>query len=173
MTIKDLPVAILRQNSMNLRIGYGIDVHRLEAGRSLIVGGVEIPSTVGAIGHSDADVLLHAICDALLGALNLRDIGHHFSDRDPKYKGIDSTILLKRVMDMLEERGYHVVNIDSTVILEQPKLNPHVEQMQSIIASILKVDQDCVSIKATTHEKVDSFGKNEAIKAYAACLLNK
>ena len=112
---------------MNLRIGYGIDVHRLEAGRSLIVGGVEIPSTVGAIGHSDADVLLHAICDALLGALNLRDIGHHFSDRDPKYKGIDSTILLKRVMDMLEERGYHVVNIDSTVILEQPKLNPVIE----------------------------------------------
>jgi len=156
-----------------LRIGYGIDVHRLEPNLPLFVGGMEIPSSVGAVGHSDADVLLHAICDALLGAANLRDIGYHFSDRDPKYKGIDSKILLEEVMKLVIEKGYSVGNIDATVILEQPKLNPHVPEMQGIIAKILKVDVDAVSIKASTHEKVDSFGENKAIKAYAACLLEK
>jgi 2-C-methyl-D-erythritol 2,4-cyclodiphosphate synthase len=118
-------------------------------------------------------VLLHAICDALLGAANLRDIGFHFSDTDPQFKGIDSKILLKEVYNKVNEKGYSVINIDSTVILEKPKLNPHIPEMQLIIAEILQIDVDAVSIKATTHEKVDSFGERRAVKAYAACLLEK
>ncbi|MDG1334253.1 MAG: 2-C-methyl-D-erythritol 2,4-cyclodiphosphate synthase [Crocinitomicaceae bacterium] len=156
---------------MNLRIGYGIDVHRLETGIPLFLGGIQIESDLGAVGHSDADVLLHAISDALLGAANLRDIGYHFSDTDPQFKGIDSKILLKRVMELVFEKGYKVVNIDSTVIMERPKLNPHIPAMQKVIAEILQVDLDAVSIKASTHEKVDSFGESRAVKAYAACLL--
>lgn len=156
-----------------MRIGFGVDVHRLVADRPLIVGGVEIPSSFGALGHSDADVLIHAICDALLGALNLRDIGYHFSDKDPAYKGIDSKILLQDVMKMIAERGYHIVNVDSTVILERPKLNPHIPQMQEVLCEILRLSSDGLSIKATTHETVDSFGQGEAIKAYAVVLLQK
>ncbi len=158
---------------MNLRIGYGVDVHRLEMGLPLFLGGIQIKSDLGAVGHSDADVLLHAICDALLGAANLRDIGFHFSDKDPEYKGIDSKILLEEVVELIAGKGYSVVNIDSTVIMEKPKLNPHIPEMQSVIAKILNVDKDAVSIKATTHETVDSFGESRAVKAYAACLLTK
>ena len=158
---------------MKLRIGFGIDVHRLDTGIPLIVGGLEIPSDIGAVGHSDADVLLHAICDAILGAANLRDIGHHFSDKDPQYKGIDSKILLAKVVDLMKKHEYSVVNLDSTVILEYPKLNPHIPAMQSIIAELLEVEIDAVSIKATTHERVDSFGESKAIKAYATVLLQK
>ncbi len=157
---------------MNIRIGYGIDVHRLEKGIPLFLGGIQIESELGAVGHSDADVLLHAICDSLLGAANLRDIGYHFSDTDPQFKGIDSKILLKRVMELVSEKGYSVVNIDSTVIMERPKLNPHIPAMQKVIADILGVDLDAISIKASTHEKVDSFGESRAVKAYAACLLS-
>lgn len=157
---------------MDIRIGFGVDVHRLEEGRDFVLGGVKLPATFGAVGHSDADVLIHAICDALLGALNLRDIGFHFSDTDPQYKGIDSTILLKKVMKLITEKGFHVVNIDATVILEQPKVNPHIPAMQTILADLLQVTIDRVSIKATTHEKVDSFGAGEAVKAYAVCLLS-
>jgi 2-C-methyl-D-erythritol 2,4-cyclodiphosphate synthase len=158
---------------MNIRIGYGVDVHQLAENYSLWIGGLKIESDLGAIGHSDADVLLHAICDALLGAANLRDIGFHFSDTDPQFKGIDSKILLKEVYNKVNEKGYSVINIDSTVILEKPKLNPHIPAMQLVIAEILKIDIDAVSIKATTHEKVDSFGERRAVKAYAACLLEK
>ena len=158
---------------MNLRIGYGVDVHRLENNLPLFIGGVQIESEFGAVGHSDADVLLHAICDALLGAANLRDIGYHFSDTDPQFKGIDSKILLTEVVKLIEGKGYHTVNVDCTVILERPKLNPHIPAIQNVIASILKVEEDAVSIKATTHERVDSFGESKAVKAYAACLLNK
>ena len=158
---------------MNLRVGFGVDVHRLADGLTLMVGGREIPSSFGAVGHSDADVLLHAICDALLGAANLRDIGFHFSDTDPKYKGIDSTILLKNVGDLLKSKNYRIGNLDCTVILEKPKLNPHIPDMQKVIARVLEIDEDCVSIKATTHEKVDSFGEGLAIKAYAVCLIEK
>ncbi len=157
---------------MDIRIGFGVDVHRLEEGREFVLGGVKLPATFGAVGHSDADVLIHAICDALLGALNLRDIGFHFSDTDPQYKGIDSTILLKNVMKLITEKGFQVVNIDATVILEQPKVNPHIPAMQAILAELLQVTVDRVSIKATTHEKVDSFGAGEAVKAYAVCLLS-
>jgi 2-C-methyl-D-erythritol 2,4-cyclodiphosphate synthase len=158
---------------MNIRIGFGVDVHRLADGLPLIIGGVNIPSDFGSVGHSDADVLLHAICDAILGAANLRDIGYHFSDKDPKYKGIDSRILLKDSYALVKEKGYSVVNLDCTVILEKPKVNPHVLAMQKIIAEILEIEEDCVSIKATTHEKVDSFGESKAVKSYAVALIQK
>jgi 2-C-methyl-D-erythritol 2,4-cyclodiphosphate synthase len=155
------------------RIGFGVDVHQLSENYPLIVGGVKIESNIGAVGHSDADVLLHAICDALLGAANLRDIGFHFSDTDPQYKGIDSKILLSYVFQKINEKGYSVVNIDCTVVLEKPKLNPDIPKMQTIIAKLIGVEEDVVSLKATTHEKVDSFGENRAIKAYASALISK
>jgi 2-C-methyl-D-erythritol 2,4-cyclodiphosphate synthase len=157
---------------MKIRVGYGVDVHRLEEGYRLFIGGIELESDLGAVGHSDADVLLHAICDALLGAANLRDIGFHFSDTDPQYKGIDSKLLLREVFKKIKNKGYTVGNIDCTVILEKPKVNPHIPAMQTTIAEILEIDVDAVSIKATTHEKVDSFGERRAIKAYAACLIS-
>lgn len=156
---------------MKIRIGFGVDVHQLVSDRKLFLGGVEVPSDLGALGHSDADVLLHAICDALLGALNLRDIGFHFSDQDPKYKNIDSKILLRDTFQLIKEKGFKINNIDATIIAEKPKLNPYIPDMQSVIAEILEADTDEISIKATTHEKVDSFGKRKAIKAYAVCLL--
>jgi 2-C-methyl-D-erythritol 2,4-cyclodiphosphate synthase len=157
---------------MNIRIGFGVDVHQLSSENELFIGGIKIESDLGAVGHSDADVLIHAICDALLGATNLRDIGFHFSDTDPQFKGIDSKILLEKVFNLIQEKGYSIVNLDCTVILEKPKLNPHIPAMQSTIAHILKVKEECVSIKATTHEKVDSFGERKALKAYAVCLLS-
>ncbi len=158
---------------MDIRIGFGVDVHQLVPDRKLFIGGKEIESDLGALGHSDADVLLHAICDAMLGALNLRDIGFHFSDTDEKYKGIDSKILLKDTYSLIKNKGYIISNIDCTVIAEKPKLNPYIPDMQQIIASILECDTDQISIKATTHEKVDSFGERKALKAYAVCLLKK
>ena len=158
---------------MNIRVGFGVDVHRLENSLDLFVGGVKVPSPIGAVGHSDADVLIHAICDALLGAANKRDIGFHFSDTDPKYKGIDSKILLKEVMLILKDSSYSVINVDCTVILEKPKLNPHIPDMQLVLSDILEVELDAVSLKATTHERVDSFGEGKAIKAYAVCLIQK
>jgi 2-C-methyl-D-erythritol 2,4-cyclodiphosphate synthase len=157
---------------MDIRIGFGVDVHQLTTDRDLFIGGVKIESDLGALGHSDADVLLHAICDGLLGALNLRDIGYHFSDQDPKYKGIDSKILLAETFKLIEAKGFKLVNLDSTIIMEKPKLNPHIPAMQKIIAQILKTTEDRISIKATTHEKVDSFGERRAIKAYAVCLIS-
>lgn len=159
------------QQKPKLRIGYGVDVHQLASNYPLWIGGVQLPSELGAVGHSDADVLIHAICDALLGALALRDIGYHFSDQDPQYKGIDSKILLKRVFELVKDKGYGIVNIDATVILETPKVNPHIPAMQAILAPILEIQTEDLSIKATTHEKVDSFGEKRAIKAYAAALL--
>lgn len=158
---------------MDIRVGFGVDVHRLEAGYELWLGGIKLESDKGAVGHSDADVLLHAICDALLGAANLRDIGYHFSDTDPKFKGIDSKILLKEVVNLVQEKGFSIGNLDCTVVLEKPKVNPHIEKMQAVIATILKVDLDRVSLKATTHEKVDSFGEWNAIKAYATVLIKR
>ncbi|MDA7762836.1 2-C-methyl-D-erythritol 2,4-cyclodiphosphate synthase [Crocinitomicaceae bacterium] len=156
-----------------MRIGFGVDVHRLEKNKPLFIGGVKIPSEKGAVGHSDADVLIHAICDALLGAANLGDIGFHFSDQDPKFKGIDSKILLRNVMVLVKDKGYSVGNIDATVVLEKPKVNPHVPMIKEVLSEILEVNLDEVSIKATTHEKVDSFGNQEAIKSYCVCLLSR
>lgn len=161
------------QQKPKLRIGYGVDVHQLALGYPLWIGGIQIPSELGAVGHSDADVLIHAICDALLGALALRDIGFHFSDQDPQFKGIDSKILLQRVHDLVQGKGYGIVNIDSTVVLETPKVNPHIVRMQEVLCAILGLDPSELSIKATTHEKVDSFGEKRAVKAYAAVLLFK
>jgi 2-C-methyl-D-erythritol 2,4-cyclodiphosphate synthase len=153
------------------RIGFGVDIHQLVEGRDLIVGGVKIESDLGALGHSDADVLLHAICDALLGAANLRDIGYHFSDTDPKFKGIDSRILLKESYKLVKEKGYRLGNIDSTVLLEAPKLNPHIASMQQIIAEVLEVDVDLISIKATRGEKMGFVGERKGIQAYANALI--
>lgn len=156
---------------MKIKIGFGVDVHQLVPNRDLIIGGVKISAPFGALGHSDADVLLHSICDAMLGALNLRDIGFHFSDQDPKYKDIDSKILLRDSYKLIKEKGYVIGNIDATVILETPKLNPHIPEMQKVIAECLETDIENISLKATTHEKVDSFGNQKAVKAYVVCLL--
>lgn len=156
---------------MNIRIGSGIDFHQLVEGRDLWIGGIKIPHTKGALGHSDADVLLHAICDALLGALSLGDIGTHFPDNDNTYKNIDSKILLKRTYDLITEKGYYIINIDSSLCLEAPKIKPHVQAMQTCIAEILNIAVDAISIKATTTEKMGFVGREEGLVAYATCLL--
>lgn len=153
------------------RIGYGYDVHRFEEGRELWLGGVKIDYPFGLKGHSDADVLLHAISDALLGALALRDIGYHFPDTDPKYKGADSKVLLKEVGALVAKEGYKIGNIDATIVAEQPKINPHVETMQSVIAGMLSVEPNQISIKATTNEKMGFTGRQEGILALATALV--
>src|SRR4051812_4885405 len=157
----------------NLRIGQGIDFHRLVEGRKLWLGGVEIPHSKGALGHSDADVLLHAICDALLGALCLGDIGVHFPDTSSEFKNIDSKILLQRTYDLIKSEGYRLVNIDTTLTLESPKIKPYVAEMQKVIANILQVTPKDVSIKATTTEKMGFVGREEGVAAYATALLQK
>lgn len=156
-----------------MRIGFGFDVHQLVEGRPLWLGGVEIPSIKGALGHSDADVLLHAICDAILGALALGDIGKHFPDTDQQFKGIDSKILLTHVVSLISERGYQVINIDSTLCIEKPKIMPYAEQMRSTIAVICGITIDDVSVKATTNEKMGFIGREEGVTAYAVVLLEK
>lgn len=153
------------------RIGFGYDTHRLVEGRKLILGGVEIPHHTGLLGHSDADVLLHAICDAMLGALNLRDIGFHFPDTDPRYKNADSRIFLEDAYRLIREKGFVLGNMDCTLIAEKPKINPHVPAMQAVIAGILHTDPDNISIKATTHEKTDAVGREESMIAHAVVLL--
>lgn len=155
------------------RIGFGYDTHRLVEGRKLILGGVEIPHKTGLLGHSDADVLLHAICDALLGAANLRDIGFHFADTDAKFKGIDSKILLRESYRLVKEKGYILGNIDATVVAEKPKINPHIPQMQAIIAEILETAIDNISLKATTNEKMDAPGREESMVVHAVALIVK
>ncbi len=158
---------------MSYRIGSGIDFHQLVEGRDLWIGGVKIPHVKGALGHSDADVLLHAICDALLGALSLGDIGVHFPDTDNTFKNIDSKILLARSYDLVKDRGYKVVNIDSTLCLQAPKIKPYVPHMQETIAAVLHIETADVSIKATTTEKMGFVGREEGLVAYATVLLQK
>lgn len=158
---------------MSFRIGQGVDFHQLMEGRVLWLGGVNIPHTKGALGHSDADVLLHAICDALLGALALGDIGSHFPDTDAEYKNIDSKILLQRTWELINGKGYKVVNIDSTLCLEKPKIRPYVDEMRKVIAGILKITAEDISIKATTTEKMGFVGREEGLVAYASVLLQK
>lgn len=158
---------------MDIRTGFGIDFHQLQEGRELWIGGVKIPHTKGAVGHSDADVLLHAICDALLGALALGDIGQHFPNTDEKYKEIDSKILLGHCMDLIAGRGWKLINVDSTLCIEKPKVMPFAAQMRETIASILNVGTDRVSIKATTTEKMGFAGREEGLVAYATVLLMK
>jgi 2-C-methyl-D-erythritol 2,4-cyclodiphosphate synthase len=154
-----------------LRIGQGFDVHQLVAGRKLIIGGVTIPYEKGLLGHSDADVLLHAICDALLGAAALGDIGRHFSDIDPRYKNIDSRLLLQNVYNLLAERGYRVVNIDATIIAQAPKMAPYIPAMVSNIAHDLRMQQEDINVKAKTAERLGPVGRGEGIEAEAVCLI--
>lgn len=158
---------------MSFRIGFGIDFHQMVEERDLWIGGVKIPHHKGAKGHSDADVLLHAICDAMLGALSLGDIGVHFPDTDAAYKNIDSKILLQRTVELISARGYKVVNLDSSLCLEAPKIKPYVNSMQETIASILQIDVSDVSVKATTTEKMGFVGREEGLVAYATVLLEK
>ena len=155
------------------RIGTGVDFHQLTIGRELWIGGIRIAAEKGALGHSDADVLLHAICDALLGALCLGDIGKHFPDTNADYKNIDSKILLAKTNELILARGYHVVNIDSTICLEKPKIAPHIGSMQNAIAAVLKIETSDISIKATTTEKMGFAGREEGLVAYATVLLKK
>ena len=156
-----------------IRVGFGMDVHRLVEGRDLWIGGIKIPYEWGLDGHSDADVLIHAICDALLGAANLRDIGFQFPDTSGEFKNIDSKILLRRTNELLIEKGYRIGNIDATVAAQAPKLNPHIPTMQQVMADVLQIDPDQLSIKATTTEKLGFEGRKEGITAYATVLIEK
>jgi 2-C-methyl-D-erythritol 2,4-cyclodiphosphate synthase len=158
---------------MNIRIGQGIDFHRLETGLDLWLGGVKIPSEKGCVAHSDGDVLLHAICDALLGAAGLRDIGYYFPDTDNKYKNIDSKILLKNTFDLISQKGYNVINIDTTICLEKPKISSFIQEIKNSISNIIKTGPDNVAVKATTTEKLGFTGREEGIVAFAVVLLNK
>ena len=155
-----------------MRIGLGYDVHRIAADRELWLGGVKFNTDFGLLGHSDADVLIHAICDALLGAACLRDIGYHFPDTDPRYKGIDSKLLLAEVVNLLSQNGYAIGNIDATVCCERPKINPHIPEMQACLAEVMQVPANCISIKATTTEHLGFTGREEGIAAYAVALIN-
>ncbi len=158
---------------MGIRVGFGFDVHQLQEGLDLFVGGVQIPHNKGALGHSDADALIHAICDALLGAAGLKDIGYYFPDTSAEFKGIDSKILLQRVVGLIKEKGYSVGNVDASLVLERPKIKPYIDDMREVLASILQVGIDDVSIKATTNEKMGYVGREEGIAAYAVCLIQK
>lgn len=158
---------------MSYRIGSGIDFHQLAEGRDLWIGGVKIPHNKGSVGHSDADVLLHAICDALLGAACLGDIGTHFPDTDPAYKNIDSKILLKKTVELINAEGYSIVNIDSTLCLQSPKIKPYINDMQAAIATVANINEKDISIKATTTEKMGFVGREEGLMAYATVLIQK
>ena len=155
------------------RIGMGYDVHKLVEGRKLVLGGIEIPHSLGLLGHSDADVLIHAICDALLGAANMRDIGYHFPDTSEKTLNMDSKVILKKVIELIASKGYEVGNIDAMVCAERPKLNPHVSAMKACLARVMGCDEDQISIKATTTEKLGFTGREEGIAAYAVALIVK
>ncbi len=158
---------------MSFRVGFGFDVHQLIVGLDFWIGGIIIPHTKGGLGHSDADVLIHAICDALLGAANLGDIGKHFPDTAAEYKGVDSKILLKEVMILIRNKGYEIGNIDSTICLQTPKIGPHIAEMKKVLANCMNINVDKVSIKATTTEKLSFVGREEGVSAYATVLVNK
>lgn len=158
---------------MKIRVGFGYDMHKLTEERDLWIGGVKIDYTKGLQGHSDADVLIHAICDALLGAANLRDIGYHFPDTDDKNLNIDSKIILKNTINIIREKGYELGNIDATICAEEPKMNPHVPSMQKVLADIIETETDNISIKATTSERMGFVGREEGITAYAVALIQK
>jgi len=158
---------------MSFRVGFGFDVHQLKVGLDFWLGGIIVPHTKGGLGHSDADVLIHTICDALLGAANLGDIGKHFPDTAAEYKGIDSKILLKEVMVLIRNKGYEIGNIDSTICLQTPKIGPYIPEMQKVLATCMNIDVDQVSIKATTTEKLSFVGREEGVSAYATVLINK
>jgi 2-C-methyl-D-erythritol 2,4-cyclodiphosphate synthase len=158
---------------MKIRVGMGFDVHPLAAGRDLYLGGVKLEAEKGAVGHSDADVLIHAICDALLGAANMRDIGFHFANTDNRWKGMDSKFFLKEVTRMLHDQGWTIGNVDCTLTLEKPKVNPHIPAMKKVLAPLMNITEDDVSIKATTNEKLGYVGREEGVNAYAVALITK
>ena len=158
---------------MRFKVGFGYDVHQLAEGEELVIGGIKIQHSKGTIAHSDGDVLIHAICDALFGAANMRDIGFHFSDTDSEFKNIDSKILLKKTLELIKTKGFQISNIDSTICLQKPKISPYIEQMQKTLSNVLELDMDDVSIKATTTEKLGFVGKEEGISAYATVLIFK
>lgn len=158
---------------MKMRVGLGYDVHVLEEGREFFLGGVKLAAAKGAVGHSDADVLIHAICDALLGAANLRDIGFHFANTDNRWKGMDSKFFLEEVTKMLHERGWQIGNVDCTICLEKPRVNPHIADMKKVLAPLMRISEDDVSIKATTSEKLGFVGREEGVNAYAIALISK
>ena len=158
---------------MSIRVGFGYDVHAFAEGRALWLGGVRIDHPIGLLGHSDADVLIHAICDALLGAANMRDIGYQFPDSSETYKDMDSKLLLQKTMILLREAGYELSNIDSTIVTEKPKLSPYIPAMQQTLANVIGVDKDLISIKATTTERLGFTGRNEGIAAYATVLITR
>ncbi|MEO5911996.1 MAG: 2-C-methyl-D-erythritol 2,4-cyclodiphosphate synthase [Pelobium sp.] len=158
---------------MKLKVGFGFDVHQLKEGHPFVLGGLTLDHHKGAFGHSDADVLVHAICDALLGAANLRDIGHHFKNTDERWRGISSLILLTECVKMLSEKGYSINNVDAMLCLEAPKINPHVQEMKENIAKAMSLDIEDISIKATTNETMGFIGREEGVVAYAVCLLQK
>lgn len=158
---------------MKLRVGLGFDVHELETGRDFYLGGIKLPATKGAVGYSDADVLIHAVCDALLGAANLRDIGYHYSNTDPRWSGMDSKFFLKDVTRMLHERGWKIENVDCTICLEAPKVNPHIDEMKKVLAPLMNVTEEDVSIKATTSERLGYVGREEGVNAMAVALIRK
>jgi 2-C-methyl-D-erythritol 2,4-cyclodiphosphate synthase len=158
---------------MKIRVGFGFDVHQLKDGNDLWLGGIKLAHTKGAVGHSDADVLIHAICDALLGAAGMRDIGFHFPDTSSEFKGIDSKILLDRVSQLLKKEGYSIGNIDCTLVLEQPKINPHIDEMKKTLSTILNVEVNDIGIKATTNETMGYVGREEGVCAYAVALIQK
>ncbi len=158
---------------MKVRVGQGFDVHQLERGKELWLGGIKLESEKGATGHSDADVLLHAVCDALLGAAGLRDIGFHFKNTDPQWKGADSKIFLKKVVEMLIEKNWSIGNVDCTIVLENPKINPHIDKMREVMAPIMNIGVDDISIKATTNETMGYVGREEGICAYAVALIQR
>ncbi len=158
---------------MKIKVGFGFDVHQLQEGRDLWLGGVKLDAVKGALGHSDADVLIHAICDALLGAAGMRDIGFHFPDTSGEFKGIDSKILLKRVVDLLKQENYSIGNIDCSLVLEKPKINPHIEVMKEALAMVMGIDKTDIGIKATTNEKLGYVGREEGVCAYAVALIQK
>ena len=156
-----------------IRVGMGYDVHQLVKGRDLWMGGIKLEHELGLLGHSDADVLIHAICDAILGAANMRDIGYHWPDTSDETEGMDSKIILKKTIELIATKGYHLVNIDATICAERPKMNPHIPQMQQVMAQVIGCDPDAVSIKATTTEKLGFIGRQEGISAYAVALIEK
>ena len=158
---------------MKIRTGIGYDVHKLVEGKALTIGGIVIPHTKGSLGHSDGDVLIHAVCDALLGAANLRDIGFHFPDNEKKYKGIDSKILLKEVIKLIKDKGYEIGNIDSTIVLQNPKIKDFIPQMKIVLADTMQISEDDISVKATTTEKLGFTGREEGIAAYTSVLIIK
>lgn len=158
---------------MKIRVGFGYDVHALVEGRELWLGGIQLQHEKGLLGHSDADVLIHAVCDAILGAANMRDIGYHFPDTAGEYKNIDSKVLLKKTVTLIRDKGYEIGNIDATICAERPKLKAHIPRMQQIMAQVMGIEEEDISIKATTTEKLGFAGREEGISAYAVVLINK